>query len=90
MLVQWLALISVATSDSLHRAVCDGSQQSTHDCAFVSVAHGQFWAAPEFVFAPVAPLREILLPPSVHRTDAASEDLRLMPGRAPPAMLHAS
>ena len=87
MLAQWLALVAFATSERLHHTVCDESQQSSHDCALVSLARGQLWTAFEIVAAPAVPSRAIDDEAFRSTVSFSSIDLRLMPGRGPPACL---
>ena len=87
MLTQWVLLLAFSTSERLHQAVCDGSQQPSHDCALTSVAKGQLWSSLDFVGAPVPRPLEFFFEPVDCSEFHPLEDLRLMPDRGPPAPL---
>jgi len=84
MLAQWFLLMACAVSERLHRAVCDGAQQQSHDCAVVTLAKGQLSAGTGSVTAPVPRSQEIVLAWVTPEVLLSSVDLRLMPDRGPP------
>ncbi len=87
MLVQWLALLTFASSERLHRAVCDDSQHRTHDCALVSLARGQLWVDVGVASTPVPPILGLPLRPTPAGEEFHSADISIRPGRGPPFTL---
>lgn len=87
MLAQWFLLLAFSTSERLHRAVCDGSQQPSHDCALASVAKSQVWTAAETSSAPGPRSLEVVRLVETRHFVRSAEDLRLDSDRGPPATL---
>ena len=87
MLALWLALLTLASAPQLHLAHHPDAGHEQHHCPVTLLTQGQLESGPVpdttatpsclvFVFAPTAPLFFPL-----------SCDVRLLPGRAPPALL---
>jgi hypothetical protein len=84
MLALWLGALVLASSARLHSEVCPDAKESSHQCAFTSIAQGQF-AAPtgSLAVATDAPVCFGNIFPAAQRP-ASSADVRLAPSRAPP------
>lgn len=80
----FLFLQAMATSPTLHALVHSDASEAGHECAVTLFAHGQIDAAsapPIVFFVPTRVVVEQSLPVIVF----VSSDLRLLPGRGPPA-----
>jgi hypothetical protein len=87
MLTQWLLFLAFALSDRLHHAVCDDSDQPTHDCALVSIAKGHL-SLSAAVAEPVAPaFRELRLFPLLPDHLPVPIEGRVLADRGPPRFL---
>jgi hypothetical protein len=84
MLALWMGALVFASSARLHSEVCPDAKESSHQCAFTSIAQGQFTAPPgPLTLAADAPVCLGNIFPAAQRP-ASSADMRLAPSRAPP------
>ena len=87
MLGLWLALLGLAASEKLHQCLHDDAAQPEHDCLVSALAKGTALDVPQ-------PEIAIQFVPQVRILATAEQqpflqriDLRLLPGRAPPASI---
>ena len=87
MLVLWLALLALASAPQLHLAHHPDAGHEQHHCPVTLLAQGQLESgpAPLTVVAPRWP--EFVPPQTPPLAFPQSSDVRLLPGRAPPAVL---
>lgn len=87
MLTSWLALVALASAPQLHVAHHPDASHEQHQCAVTLLTQGQFesGSVPLTIVPPVAP--EFVLAQIFSLPFPQSSDIRLLPGRAPPAVL---
>ncbi|HXG47823.1 MAG TPA: hypothetical protein VNO52_09375 [Methylomirabilota bacterium] len=85
MLSLWLVTLAFATVPELHHVLHCDSHQPSHECCLSLIGKGECLTGP--VAAVLAPADSAAnrLPPSVDLFPRPAADLRLAPGRAPPA-----
>lgn len=85
MLGLWLGLIGLSVSERLHHALHADASQADHDCLVVGFAKSLFLHAPVQVVVAAPVLPAICFSSSEIILLLQRIDLRLAPGRAPPA-----
>lgn len=83
-LTAFLWLLALSASAALHHEEHHDADAAHHECAVTLLAHGKLDAAPPPTLAPLPPVGS-LSSPAVALSIQGTVDLRLMPGRAPPA-----
>lgn len=86
MLGLWLGLVGLSASEQLHRLVHSDSHHVDHECLLTLFAKGHITpaAVPLTLVAPV--FESKTLSPLASRDFPCTADIRLAPGRAPPAV----
>ncbi len=85
MLCLWLALGLASSSPQIHHRLHADSHQTSHECVVTLLSKGLF-AGPESASVNlVAPLSSEWMPAALSLVHVPSSDVRLAPGRAPPA-----
>ncbi len=79
-----LTLSLLASCPSLHKFVHKDADDAGHECAVTLFSHGQIDASPAVVHMFCAPAHQIFIP-SRPCIIFVSADVRLLPGRGPPA-----
>jgi hypothetical protein len=86
MLGLWLGLVGLSTSGQLHRLVHSDSHHVNHECLLTLFAKGHLFHSAAPPKAAVAMSVCFDLPPLANRAFLPAADIRLAPGRAPPAV----
>ncbi|MBI3880644.1 MAG: hypothetical protein HY301_11360 [Verrucomicrobia bacterium] len=81
----WLWTIALGASAQLHSAVHADSQAPAHQCAVTEISHGKADAPAPVLTAAAPPALRLELPLPSPLPAPQDIDLRLDPGRAPPA-----
>jgi hypothetical protein len=85
MLCLWLALGMVSSSAQLHHFLHQDSHQTSHECVLTLLSKGLVAGPESTVLSLVAPLSSEWMPTALSLVHFPSSDVRLAPGRAPPA-----